>query len=430
MKSSRKLPDGKAPPAKKSRTRDDRDRTFNPARDSNNKRKASITDGQNIVAVRSKHDTEFVDENGKIVEIKHCALVAVDVVKRGRFNRDEFGKRFTTALQGKLSEVAEVVEFSATGTPVKAVTPRGTKVRAIVNAGDYVVLSNDPSAVPVAEQKVVTTLPNDAAFFKSKEYAALEEATQAVKRQEALITKTLLAKSKAAHDKGGKVRPVSQNRTMAKAGVAEEEGRVNPYVEAAVVFSMDFSWEWFHHVAYRVLHMQAQDPDNLSAATSGANTLAAIWESYYPLFASKYPEGFKLSITSEMVTSEDGNKKTHIGVKHHYSITTKDWNLKLNLNAQHPGDPHYACKIVFEALVNSLLTTSKIASTPPSTPSKALLPPTPGTPSKMTPPPTPSAITKAITSPPPNLPFFRRVRPTPVNTADPSDAPVNRVLKF
>lgn len=354
--------DYKEQPSKKKKREDV---TYNPKRDPMQHKKPALSDGTNIVYMRSNNDHKFVDPlTGNVVLVKHCAVFDYDVITKNNYDAKQFKENLEPLLEKipTFRPLAVVTEYSTTGTPIKGETPGKTQVRRIFRAGAaFSVLGNEPSVTPVANQEVVETLPNDHPFFKSPEYLRLEEALEDIKKQEVKVDTKLLAASKLAHDKAGKRRVCSQDRVAAKKDQPETNGRVAPYVKAAVVFTQDFKWEWLHLVAYKIWHAHAQRIGNIVAGSFGANTVMTMIESQISTLANRYKEGFKLIVTADMVTSEDGKKKTHIASTIQYRIVTKDFDLPLDLNAQDPNNPHQDYYAIIKALFTTLMNTIKAA---------------------------------------------------------------------
>lgn len=237
---------------------------------------------------------------------------------------------------------AKVLIKSSTGTPTKIETPNGTQLSQSHSFKAVVFYDN---ASPADKERFEIkhsdrTVPNN----------EVKENSQLIKYQSIRITDDLIKSVKQERQKLGR-RAISQNAVMAKSGINAKKAGATRYAQGFKGFPSDLKCEWLHLIAYFVLGKLSQRPDNLGCGSFHSNTDMIFIEQHLPRLARAYPDGFDLDVKAHFI------KDTQLLDRIEYTITTKDFILPFEFNAQQQSASSLSFNLYISQLFEILIAT-------------------------------------------------------------------------
>lgn len=304
--------------------------------------------------------------------------------------------------------IKQIIARSPKGTPSKVRVagdePHDDEIlEASSVVGFGVVFSNNPNLHPVS-LKPIKKVCSDNPVLQSSALTKVKPAAGKSKIQETTITHESLKQTRR-ENRAHSGRALSQNRAVAAPYVKESEASASKYAGFVEISRERASWEWLHLIAHQILGEKSQTESNLVAGTNHANTEMLIMiEQHIKLISDAYPDGFELRTEAQLM-----GKNLQISNNILYTITTPDFCLPFNFNAQTENKPHTDYGKYFEILIKQLIEHAKtrklasnVASSSNATVGAAVPPPPSKTPS-IEPPfftrkPIPTAPKKSATS--------------------------------
>ena len=308
----------------------------------------------NLLAIRTETSVKVMDDKGEETDFKIAVLIDKDKLstplkslEQNILLQQALDERFEKV--GLLRPVAEIVETSSIGSPLLVTSPQfKSRLYRVANLGVMSIFSNQKK-LPAQTKMVLDNPQITEEFFASEPYKSVKKITILTKSKELKITPEVLAQTKKDKSATSSRRSKSQSKVMAEEGKSEKKARATDYASQVLGVIPNFRWEWLHLIAHMIQGETSQSDDNLVAGPADTNTWMMLIERAIPDLTEKFPEGFSLKITADLIPS------THIVKKIHYALVMENgFHLPFEFDAQNPHKPHIMMANIISILIDEL----------------------------------------------------------------------------
>lgn len=323
---------------------------FNPKRPNQQhtrKPKANV----NVLAMRADTKMQNDDKPVKVIVVVHEDKITAKLDPNFTEN---LAKEFAKVPGNRPGKVTK--KSAITDSPLEAETPGGSVLHRKSRLGILSFLSNQPSDSLIDLQLQESIINKE--FYNSPQYKAITEVVDHYKKQSTVVKSESRTKHVAETYK-------KNNKTIMGVAATEYVQSTRSSEENIKLFNDHIKCEWLHLVARMFDPLLGQDSGDIVAGTYHANTEMVLVEQQMKFLASKYPEGVLLEVFADLIPD------THIAKKIHFKVTTKDFSLPFEFNAQTTIQPHITYQSYIRNLFEELVKQAENKEAPSATPFKA-----------------------------------------------------------